>query len=292
MRAFVVIALLIIVFLVYSSNAYGNVNLTPNTPAVQGQSSNLSFQTMLPTPTMFAQNGQVPQAGIPVTGGGECQTAYPVPVTGTVPCTNVPAVPVTGNTCASGCGYYPGYVYYPYPSIPVTGGACTNPYVVQYGDTLSRLALRCGTNLQTLIALNPHIYNPNLIFPGQALWLYAPTNGVPVTGPVIAPTPAPVQVNPIVLTPATSPLVGGGNLQVQVNNFPANTPVNIGIGRLSMGYQVVNSGITGANGVLVTNIQVPNTNNPLEQWTVVVVTTSGQLVQATSQPFTIGTSTP
>lgn len=45
-------------------------------------------------------------------------------------------------------------------------------YVVQRGDTLSQVALRCGVQMGRLVQLNG-IRNPNLIYPGQLLQLEA-----------------------------------------------------------------------------------------------------------------------
>lgn len=42
-------------------------------------------------------------------------------------------------------------------------------YTVQYGDTLRIIAGRYGTSVYSLQVLNPTIYNPNLIYPGQVL---------------------------------------------------------------------------------------------------------------------------
>lgn len=42
-------------------------------------------------------------------------------------------------------------------------------YVVQKGDTLSGIASRFGITLSQLLALNPQITNPNLIYPGQVI---------------------------------------------------------------------------------------------------------------------------
>ena len=47
-------------------------------------------------------------------------------------------------------------------------GASTATYVVKYGDTLSGIALRFGTTVNNLVALND-ISNPNLIYVGQVL---------------------------------------------------------------------------------------------------------------------------
>jgi LysM repeat protein len=42
-------------------------------------------------------------------------------------------------------------------------------YTVQYGDTLRIIANSYGTSVYSLQLLNPTIYNPNLIYPGQVL---------------------------------------------------------------------------------------------------------------------------
>lgn len=53
----------------------------------------------------------------------------------------------------------------PPPPPPPTGGR----YVVQPGDTLAAIARRFNVRLPALIAANPQIANPNLIFPGQII---------------------------------------------------------------------------------------------------------------------------
>ncbi len=56
-----------------------------------------------------------------------------------------------------------------YPPAPYYGGT----YVVQYGDTLRKIADRYGFSLYDVIAANPQIWNPNLIYPGQVINLPA-----------------------------------------------------------------------------------------------------------------------
>src|SRR5262245_36114761 len=60
-----------------------------------------------------------------------------------------------------------GYVSSPvsYPSYPNYGGT----YVVQWGDTLGKIAARTGTSVGNLLALNPQIWNPSLIYTGQVI---------------------------------------------------------------------------------------------------------------------------
>ena len=44
-----------------------------------------------------------------------------------------------------------------------------NRYFVVAGDTMSNIAQRLGTSTNELIAANPHINNPNEVFPGDVL---------------------------------------------------------------------------------------------------------------------------
>lgn len=55
----------------------------------------------------------------------------------------------------------------------VTGWIATarRTYTVKAGDTLSGIAVQNGLTLAQLIAFNPQIENPNLIYPGQTVYL-------------------------------------------------------------------------------------------------------------------------
>jgi hypothetical protein len=77
-------------------------------------------------------------------------------------------------------------------------------------------------------------------------------------------------------------------MQGKAVDFPVNTPVNIALGPQNQGYDIVASGITDANGNLVTHITVPSASNPQTPWVVVVATTGTPAVQAMSLPFFIG----
>ncbi|MDX1991500.1 MAG: LysM peptidoglycan-binding domain-containing protein [bacterium] len=64
-------------------------------------------------------------------------------------------------------------------------------YVVQYGDTLARIAARNRLTVTELQRANPSITNPNIIFAGQRLNIPAPgtTAPVPTTAPATGGTP-------------------------------------------------------------------------------------------------------
>ena len=51
----------------------------------------------------------------------------------------------------------------------VDAATCSGTYTVVAGDYLSLIASRCSVNVSDILALNPDITNPNLIFPGQVI---------------------------------------------------------------------------------------------------------------------------
>lgn len=63
-------------------------------------------------------------------------------------------------------------------------------HVVQRGDTLSGIAQRHGVSLSDLIAANPQINNPNLIYPGQHVQIPGGGGGGPGSGSDVAPVNA------------------------------------------------------------------------------------------------------
>ena len=68
---------------------------------------------------------------------------------------------------------------------PATGGT----YVVKSGDTLGKIAARMGTSLSALLAVNPQIKTPSLIYAGQVINLPAGTNPPPPPPPSQKPPP-------------------------------------------------------------------------------------------------------
>jgi LysM repeat protein len=55
-----------------------------------------------------------------------------------------------------------------------TATPCPNPYIVQRGDWMYKIARQCGVDPRALIAANPGL-NPDRIFAGQRIILPEPT---------------------------------------------------------------------------------------------------------------------
>ena len=75
-----------------------------------------------------------------------------------------------------------------YASAPVSYPTYGSTYVVQRGDTLGKIAARIGVSWRDILAVNPQIWNPSLIYTGQVINLPA---GVSVPSPVYDPLPHP-----------------------------------------------------------------------------------------------------
>lgn len=65
---------------------------------------------------------------------------------------------------------FPGDVIF-IPQVPVPPGPPRQTYTVQQGDTLFLIAKRFGVSLDALIRANPQIKDPNLIFPGDVIFI-------------------------------------------------------------------------------------------------------------------------
>jgi hypothetical protein len=85
-------------------------------------------------------------------------------------------------------------------------------YQIQSGDSLSGLAKKYGTNVQSLLQANPNIKNPNLIIAGQNLNLPSQLNTQPGLSPqigtqgAVAPSQTPVPQAPQLPPMSTNPL--------------------------------------------------------------------------------------
>lgn len=65
-------------------------------------------------------------------------------------------------------------------------------YTVQWGDSLSQIAVRYGTTMQAIMLANPWVVNPNLIYAGTVLFIPTGVPGV-IQSPGSNPPPPPAQ---------------------------------------------------------------------------------------------------
>ncbi|MFN2228258.1 MAG: LysM peptidoglycan-binding domain-containing protein [Anaerolineae bacterium] len=131
--------------------------------------------------------------------GGQAVTPTPTPTTTPVTPTPTPTPTTTTPT--------------PTPTPTSTPSGTTTTYVVQPGDTLTRIAQRFGTTVQALLAANPQITNPNLIYAGQVIEIPGGQAVTPTPTPSGTPTPQRISF----ATGATEATVSG--------NLPANGDV-------------------------------------------------------------------
>jgi LysM repeat protein len=155
-------------------------------------------------------------------------------------------------------------------------------YIVQPGDYLSEIANTYGTTVAAILALNPQITDPNLIYPGEVLRI--PQGTIPA--PVIPLTGAYATVTPSVNSP-------GSKIQVSVNGFPANTSILVSAHPLNSTQVEVNKDATSnANGKATISLKIPSSVNVnySQTWIAQIYTTSGTNMNVTSNTFIVGTS--
>lgn len=255
MRAFIVLVIFFLTFLLLVNSSLAEVDLTPNTPATVQADAPASSSEVI-----FIQDSAIPSQSAVI--------------------------------------------------LPVTGG-CSDPYTVRSGDTLSQIAVNCGSTLAFLTQVNPQMGHVDCMYPGQLINIHSSTVQQPA--PCRAQSEPPVQVEPppvrfepplvqiepaapvvvvlpqivVPITGAIPMLVSGTGLQVKAIHFPPNMPVNIGIGPRTTGYTVVASGITDSNGSLTTQITIPTAPDTQTPWVVIVMTTNPAPLQILSELFTI-----
>jgi LysM repeat protein len=141
-------------------------NLPPTDPGVvagtPGGSVDGQNATMAAIGTEVA--AQLTQTAVALSGAGGGDGE--VPATATV-------APVDGATQTALPEVLPSATIAPLPGAtatvaPPAGVPCPNPYTVQQGDWLYKIARNCGVAVQDLINANPGI-NPNALKPGQLL---------------------------------------------------------------------------------------------------------------------------
>lgn len=198
--------------------------------------------------------------------------------------------------------------------------ACGSTYTVQHLDNLSKIAGKCGVTVSHILALNPQITNPNIIYSGQVLKLtgsapqpvYASTTYTVQSGDTLASIAANYGItvwalkaaNPVlysnstlyngqvlniprtsyswspVVTVSTTTAEEGEEITVYVRGFPANSWIDYRLGESGEEYSVVYDGTVASDGTDTQEITIPYAANVGEYWVVFVTTTSQREVVA------------
>ncbi|NMB02568.1 MAG: LysM peptidoglycan-binding domain-containing protein [Firmicutes bacterium] len=131
-------------------------------------------------------------------------------------------------------------MYSGHPSYPRVPTYCppgfTGRYTVVQGDTMFFIAQRFGVSLDALIAANPHIPNPSLIFPGDVLCVPQKMPPPPPPPPPRDKCPCPITLTEFigrsvqVATPCgvvSGNLVFVGDNSITLNEHKTNHPIII-----------------------------------------------------------------
>jgi LysM repeat protein len=142
-------------------------------------------------------------------------------------------------------------------------------YTVLRGDTLRKIANKFNSTVAAIVAANPSIKDPNLIYPGQVLKIPSGQSG-----PAVSITP-------------TSGAVGT-KITIVADGFPSSQNVDIDLGIQGKDPSVVKDGKTDSAGYLRVEITLPSSAKAGEKWVVTVHTTDlVKVVSATSAVFTV-----
>jgi LysM repeat protein len=171
---------------------------------------------------------------------------------------------------------------------PVTASAgavnCGGTYILQHGDTLGDVARGCGVTLADLLSANPHITNPNHVFPGQQIVVPDPQAGRggadPAAGADIADEGSFITGWPGTFRP-------GSDIKIEAGGLPPNTPVRIGLGLSTPGYSVIAQAQTGADGRLSMILTLPADALPGDSAFIMITTQGTPSVQRMSELFAI-----
>lgn len=195
---------------------------------------------------------------------------------------------------------------------------CGDTVIVVYGDTLTEIAERCETSVDSLLAANPQIEDTRALPIGMELDI--PTSEQPAQRTYVVERgdtlfglasrfdttiAALMEANPEITNPAliyvgqhltipteqdrpgqpvvtVGPDAGrvGDTVLVEADNFPANTPVVVGFGRPNSEYDVILEGRTSPTGSFARTVEVPAFAGPADEWVFVVATADRQTTAA------------
>lgn len=137
-------------------------------------------------------------------------------------------------------------------SVPTAAADCGGYYEVAPGEILLDIAERCGTTVDAIMAINPDIEDPSLIYAGQRLAL--PSMESPYN---------------VSITPDGGP--PGTSITITATGLPAGARVEYGLGRFRSEYDVFGTREVGADGTISIETTMPETADIGEEWVAVIV---------------------
>lgn len=155
----------------------------------------------------------------------------------------------------------------PFPPVPDPNINCDEPYTIREGDTLSEIAVACGTTVAAIMNANPQIEYRWLIYPGTTITI---PNGANGGGRA-------VNIRPESGAPGTT-------IYLTASGFPAGALVQVGIGPVESEYEVVATREIGADGELAATLQIPQSAQQGQQYVGVVALNGNETI---SEPFTV-----
>lgn len=157
----------------------------------------------------------------------------------------------------------------PQPTQVPTGGSV---YIAQRGDSLRIIADRYRTTIPAILAANPEISNPNIIYVGQRIRI--PAAGTTAAAPV-------VYISPDSGTP-------GSKVMLVADKFPINVNVDIVIKKDGESTGTIIDSKTDASGYIRQEVTIPAAAKAGEKWVVRVTTTDlTKPVDRTSNVFLV-----
>lgn len=154
------------------------------------------------------------------------------------------------------------------PNAPAPS-TCGPVYTVEPGDWLSRIARECNTTVEAIVAANPSLENPSLIYPGRQLVM---------PGHTVSDAEPQVVVDRLSASPGTT-------LRVYAAGLEPFTELVLGLAMVQADPYFTTSVSTNANGELSTGLTLPPEARPGQRWVVFVRPSANETVF--SAPVTV-----